>query len=68
MDSQRRPAAIYPEGIADALDDPSAMSPGYLAPLEEWDAEMNRVIGTAWDRENEPVPLKRARRGRGKCP
>jgi hypothetical protein len=65
----RRPlAAIYAEGVAEVLDEPHATIPGYLVPLEEWDAEMNRVVGAAWSQEDEPALLERARKARGGAP
>jgi hypothetical protein len=62
--SRRPPRAIYAEGVAD----PNATVPGSLVPLEEWDAEMNRVVGTAWDRETQPALLERTARAPGKRP
>jgi hypothetical protein len=34
---------------------------GYLVPLEEWDAEVDRVVGATWLRWDEPALLERAR-------
>ncbi len=56
---------IYAEGVAEALDYHRVVSPGYLVPLEEWDEEMGRVIGAAWDGRDEPLLLERARLARG---
>jgi hypothetical protein len=58
----RRPVVdIYAEGVAEALDYHRVTSPGYLVPLKEWDAEMDRVIGATWLQRDEPALLERAR-------
>jgi len=57
-------AEIYAEGLAEALDVHRAVIPGWLVPVEAWDARMSEVIGAQWDRKDEARILERAERAR----
>lgn len=58
------PAWIYAEGLAEALDLHSAAIPGWLVPVEAWDARMSEVVGAQWDRKDEQRILARAQKAR----
>jgi hypothetical protein len=62
IDHHGKPADIFGEGIAEALDEHRVTVPGYLVPIEEWDRIMNGVIGAQWDIANEADILARAGR------
>ena len=57
-------AHIYAEGLAEALDLHRAVIPGWLVPVEAWDARMAEVVGAQWDRKDEARILTRAEKAR----
>jgi hypothetical protein len=59
-------AEIYAEGLAELLDSHRAVIPGWLVPIEAWDARMAEVVGAQWDRKDEARILARAERARRK--
>ena len=61
------PAWIYAEDLAEALDMHCAVIPGWLVPIEAWDARMSEVVGAQWDRKDEERILARAERARRSC-
>ena len=61
-------ADIYAEGLAEALDLHRAVIPGWLVPVEAWDARMSEVVGAQWDRKDEQRILARAERARRSRP
>jgi len=56
-----RPADIFAEAGAVALDDHRTTMRGYLVPVAAWDALMAEPCGVVWDRCDEPAILERAR-------
>lgn len=54
-------AAIYAEGLAEALDDHRLRIDGWIIDVAQWDAVMREPCGVWWDRAHEADILARAR-------
>lgn len=55
-----RPADIFGEGIAEALDEHRVFVRGYRVPVKAWDEVMKVPTGAQWDIEHEEDILQRA--------
>lgn len=55
-----KPASIYAEGVAEAMDDHRRTIRGWYVPIEYWDAVMSEVVGVAWDHADEVAIMARA--------
>lgn len=56
-----RPADIFAEAGAVALDDHRVTQKGYLVPVDDWDVVMQEPCGATWDKKDEEAIFERAR-------
>lgn len=52
---------VFAEGLAELLDDHRLSKPGWLVPIEAWDAVMNEHCGCWWDMREQDDILARAK-------
>lgn len=57
-----RPADVFAEGLAEALDSHTVFVRGYRVPVRAWDEVMNVVTGAMWDLDDEEDILAKAER------
>ena len=57
-----KPASIYADGLAEALDEPASRVQGHTVPVSHWDAAMREPCGAWWDGEHQADILATADR------
>lgn len=57
-----KPASIYADGLAEALDEPASRVQGHTVPVSHWDAAMREPCGAWWDMEHQDDILATADR------